>query len=48
MSRRHLMRDPGHQVALGAVLFIAAAYCIWDAYEGRGRRRPFPAAVLLP
>jgi hypothetical protein len=45
---RRIMANPTAQVAVGAVLFVAAAYLIRDAYEGRGRRRPFAAALVLP
>lgn len=48
MSRRHVLGNPGHQVILGISLFLGAAYCVWDAYEGRGRKRPFLASALLP
>lgn len=48
MSRRHLVADPRLQTLIGAGFFLAAAYLIWDSYEGRGRRRPFAASLLLP
>lgn len=46
--RRHVLQNANAQVLLGAGLFIGAAYCVWDAYEGRGRRRPFAASLMLP
>jgi hypothetical protein len=32
----------------GVVLLVAGAYCLYDAYEGRGRPRPFLMRFLLP
>jgi hypothetical protein len=32
--------------ALGVVLILAGAYCLHDAYEGRGRQRPLPLRFL--
>lgn len=45
---RRILPNATLQVAIGAALFVAAAYLIRDAYEGRGRRRPFAAALVLP
>lgn len=48
MSRRHVLANSQAQVWLGGGCFVLAAYLVWDAYEGRGRRRPFWASVALP
>jgi hypothetical protein len=32
--------------ALGVLLVIAGAYCLHDAYENRGRSRPFAMRFL--
>jgi hypothetical protein len=34
------------QTAVGVALVIAGAYCIHEAWEGRGRRRPFLLSLL--
>lgn len=47
MSRPKLLADRSHELILGVALFVASSWLIYDAYEGRGRRRPF-AARLLP
>jgi hypothetical protein len=42
MSRRGpLVRDHGTAVLLGLAAITLGAYLIYDAYEGRGRQRPF-------
>lgn len=46
MSRPALLRDRGTELALGIGLFLASAWLIYDAYEGRGRTRPFIARFL--
>ena len=46
MSRPAPLRDRGVELALGIGLFIASAWLIYDAYEGRGRKRPFITRVL--
>lgn len=35
------------ELAAGIALFVASSWLIYDAYEGRGRKRPF-AAHFLP
>jgi hypothetical protein len=47
MSRPPALRDRRAELVLGVALFVASAWLIYDAYEGRGRPRPF-AARLLP
>lgn len=48
MSRPALIRDRGVELALGVALFLAGAWLIHDAYEGRGKNRPFAASLILP
>lgn len=49
MSKRPAaLHDRGLELALGVALFVAGAWCIHDAYEGRGKRRPFAAKLVLP
>lgn len=45
MSAR-LIKDPSTEVVLGLATFVLAAYLVYDAYEGRGRPRPFLARFL--
>lgn len=47
MSRPKLLQDRSVELSLAVVLFVASAWLAHDAYEGRGRSRPF-AAKLLP
>jgi hypothetical protein len=47
-ARPALLRDAGTELAFGVGLFIASAWLIYDAYERRGRTRPFAARILLP
>jgi hypothetical protein len=48
MSRPALLRDRHVELAAGIALFIAGAWMIRDAYEGRGKKRPFAAHLVLP
>lgn len=47
MTRPKQLADRRTELLLGVALFIASSWLIYDAYEGRGRTRPF-AARLLP
>lgn len=46
MARPSLLRDRSTELTLGVALFLASAWLIYDAYEGRGRPRPFVARFL--
>lgn len=41
MARAVLISDYRTELYLGLALTLAGGYLLWDAYEGRGRRRPF-------
>lgn len=47
MSRPAALRNRNVELVAGVGLFVIASWLVYDAYEGRGRRRPF-AARLLP
>lgn len=48
MARRaHPIEDRTTELVAGVVLAVVGSFLLWDAYEGRGRPRPF-AAKLLP
>jgi hypothetical protein len=48
MSRPRVLRDRGVELGLGVALFVAGAWLIREAYEGRGKKRPFAAHLVLP
>lgn len=41
MTRTHLFRKANTAAAVGIVLLVAGAYLLHDAYDARGRSRPF-------
>lgn len=47
-NRPKMLRDRHTEITLGVVLFVASAWLIWDAYEGRGRSRPFIMHLATP
>jgi hypothetical protein len=47
-KRPAVLEDRQLELGVGVVLFLAGAWMIRDAYEGRGRKRPFPASLILP
>jgi hypothetical protein len=48
VSRPKVIQDRSFELGLGVALFIAGAWLIRDAYEGRGKKRPFAAHLILP
>ena len=47
MPRVPIVRDRQLGIWLGVALFSVGAVLLWDAYEGRGKSRPF-ALKFLP
>lgn len=47
MARKPWVKDHSTAAVGGCVLITLGALLLWDAYEGRGRKRPF-AAKFLP
>lgn len=47
MSAGPRIRDRRTEIAAGALAISLGAWWLWDAYEGRGHKRPF-ALKLLP
>lgn len=46
-SRKHPVRNRNHALLLGIGFVVAGSWLLYDAYEGRGRTRPW-AVRLLP
>lgn len=46
MSRRPLLPDRRHALWGGVAFSVLGAVLLWDAYEGRGRERPFWSKLL--
>jgi hypothetical protein len=44
-KRPALLQDRRAEIALGVALYVAASWLVWDAYEGRGKPRPFGARL---
>jgi hypothetical protein len=46
MARPALLRDRNTELVLGVGFFLLSAWLIYDAYEARGRTRPFGMHLL--
>lgn len=46
MTSGHVIGDRSVELTAGVVLFVCSAWLIYDAFEGRGKRRPFWAHFL--
>ena len=44
--RRPLFRSQAAAVATGLGLFVAGSWCLYDAWERRGQRPPWPVRVV--
>lgn len=46
MSKRPVVRNRNTALWGGIALLIAGSWLLYDAYEGRGRQRPFAVRFL--
>lgn len=46
MSKTLIFRDRRHSIALGIVALVGGSYLLYDAYERRGRHRPWALRVV--
>lgn len=47
MKMPRLFKDQRTAVVLGAALFLAGSACLYDAWEGRGRKTPSVARPFV-
>lgn len=40
-------KDRYTALAVGAALFLAGSWCLYDAWEGRGRKTPLPVRPFV-
>jgi len=46
MKRPRILNDRSVELGLAVALFVASSWLVYDAYEGRGRPRPFGVRLL--
>ena len=44
----NLVRNPKVEATLGFLMLILACVLIWDAFDNRGKKLPWPVSGLLP
>jgi hypothetical protein len=55
MSLKTAVKPKGHyinsrrtEIAVGLLLFVVGCFLLWDAFDNRGRKMPWPAGGLAP
>lgn len=44
----HFVEDRRIEILLGIILFMAGALLLYDAFDGRGRKIPWPGGAIAP
>jgi hypothetical protein len=47
MAKQHVIANRQSALMVAVACYVAGSYLLWDAYEGRGRPKPW-AFKLLP
>lgn len=44
----HFIKDRRVEITLGIFLFLAGALLLYDAFDARGKKLPWPAGAIAP
>lgn len=44
----HFIKDRKVEIIVGLILFLAGGVMLWDAFDGRGRKMPWPGGAIMP
>lgn len=44
----HFIQNRALETAIGLILAIVGMYLLWDAFDNRGKKMPWPASGLAP
>ena len=46
--KKHIIQDRNTEIIIGLFIIILGCFMIYDAYDARGKRLPWPASGLAP
>lgn len=46
--RGHLIESRKREIILGLLLALLGGMLLWDAFDGRGKKMPWPASGMAP
>lgn len=44
----HFLKNRRTEIMLGAILFLVGALLLYDAFDARGKKMPWPAGAITP
>ncbi len=44
----HFMTNRTLEVTIGVVLFLIGSFLLYDAFDGRGKKMPWPGGAVTP
>ena len=44
----HFIKDRKVEIVLGVILFLVGALLLYDAFDARGKKVPWPASAIAP
>lgn len=47
-KRSHIISDRKTEIILGILLFVIGAILLYDAFDARGLKMPWPAGAITP
>lgn len=47
-KNHHWIKSQGWEGAIGVIFLVLGCMLLWDAFDNRGRKMPWPASGLAP
>jgi uncharacterized membrane protein HdeD (DUF308 family) len=44
----HLIPHRRTEIVIGILLFVVGSFLLWDAFDNRGKKMPWPASAVTP
>lgn len=44
----HFIKNRKLEILIGTILFLVGALLVWDAFDGRGKKLPWPLGAVAP
>jgi uncharacterized membrane protein HdeD (DUF308 family) len=44
----HFMKDRHVEIFIGVLLFITGCIMLWDAFDNRNKKLPWPGGAIMP
>lgn len=48
LKKTHVIKSQGWEALVGLIVVVIGCYLLWDSFDNRGRKMPWPVSGLAP